>query len=51
MDREQFTDDIMSFVYKLFLGNEAIMLVLIGYMFLAGTIFFIQHIDNYFRGG
>lgn len=39
-------NDMMAFVFKLFLGNEAIAMVLIGYILLAGTLNLIKHIDK-----
>lgn len=42
--------DMMSFVFKLFLGNEAILTTLIGYILLAGLINLIKYIDSLLRG-
>lgn len=39
-------NDMMSFVFKLFLGNESIITVLIGYILLAGLINLIKYIDD-----
>lgn len=39
-------NDMMSFVFKLFLGNEAIITVLVGYIAIAGMLNLIKYIDK-----
>lgn len=43
-------NDMMSFVFKLFLSNEAVITVLIGYILLASMLNLIKYVDKILKG-
>lgn len=51
MDENFQVTGIMTFVFKMFLGNDAVFLTLVGYILLAGFLNVIKYLDKILKGG
>lgn len=51
MDDKFEINDMMTFVYKMFLGNEAVFVTLVGYILIAGFLNIIKYFDHLMKGG